>query len=443
MRKSVLLTTPCFVLILFMLVHASCTFHRAGLPGAEFPPVVRIRSGTPPDAGMRPELFRQIDSLAIEGIRQGAYPGCQVVVVRDGIMIYNKAFGHHTYDSMAIVTTGDIYDLASVTKIAATTASLMRLADMGMIDPGASLATYMPRLEGSNMGAIRLAELLTHQAGFIPWIPFHRASMQHGEYLPGIYSKHPTEDHPVMVAGNLYIQTHYRDTILTQILQSDLGPTGKYVYSDLGFILLKELIEELTGEGLDAFLDHQLYGPLGLSNMGFRPLERFDPARLVPTEMDTLWRRQVVHGTVHDPVAAMLGGVSGHAGLFSNATDLATLMQVFLNGGSYGGRQYFHEHTVKEFTRRQDVAGNNRRALGFDKPAEDPDKGSPAARSASPLSFGHSGFTGTLAWADPAENLVFVFLSNRTYPDQSNRTLIEQNIRTNIHQLLYDAIIDK
>lgn len=443
MRKSVLLATRCFVLILFMVVHASCTLHRAGLPGGKFPPVVRIRSGTPPDAGMRPELFWQIDSLAIEGIRQGAYPGCQVVVVRDGIMVYNKAFGHHTYDSMAIVTTGDIYDLASVTKIAATTASLMRLADMGMIDPGASLATYMPRLSGSDKETIRLADLLTHQAGFIPWIPFHRTSMQHGEYLPGIYSNHPTDDHPVMVAGNLYIHTHYRDTILTQILQSDLGPTGKYVYSDLGFILLKELVEELTGEGLDAFLDHQLYGPLGLSNMGFRPLERFDPARLVPTEMDTLWRRQLVQGTVHDPVAAMLGGVSGHAGLFSNATDLATLMQVFLNGGSYGGRQYFDEHTVKEFTRRQFVAGNNRRALGFDKPATDPGQGSPAAYSASPVSFGHSGFTGTLAWADPVENLVFVFLSNRTYPDQSNRILIEQNIRTNIHQLLYDAIIDK
>lgn len=442
MRKSYLLATHCFVLTLFILLQSSCTYHRGSLPDREFPPVIRVRSGMPEEAGIRSELLKQVDSVVTEGIRQGAYPGCQVVVVKDGIMIYNKAFGYHTYDSVALVTVSDIYDLASITKIAATTASVMRLTDMGKLDLEESLSTYIPWLADSDKGAIRLVDLLTHQAGFMPWIPFHRATIQDGEYLFGIYNDHQTEDFPVQVASGLFIHKHYRDTILAHIIKSDLGPAGEYVYSDLGFILLKEVIEGLAGEGLNDFSDHHLYRPLGLSTMGFRPLDRFEPAWLIPSEMDTLWRRQVVHGTVHDPVAAMLGGVSGHAGLFSNAADLAVLMQVFLNGGSYGGEQYFNENTVMEFTRRQFTAGNNRRGLGFDKPALNPDKGSPAAYSASPMSFGHSGFTGALAWADPAENLVFVFLSNRTYPDQNNRKLIEQNIRTDIHQFLYDAIYD-
>ncbi len=400
----------------------------------------RIRFGKAEEAGIRSHLLGRIDSLAIEGIRQGAYPGCQIAIIKDGVMIYNKAFGHHRWDSIAPVKDTDLYDLASITKIASSTAALMRLYEEGLIDLDAGMGDYLTWLEESEKAAAVMRDVLAHQARFTPWIPFFMNTMKDGEYLEGVYSDLPTREHTFQVAEGLFISRHYRDTILSGILSSDLRKKADYRYSDLGFILLPEIILSVTGQTIDRYTEAFLYQPLGLQHMTFRPLERFDAQQIVPSELDTLWRRQLVRGHVHDPAAAMLGGVSGHAGLFSNAADLAVLMHLFLNGGGYGGEVFFSEETIEEFTRMQFAGNDNRRGLGFDKPSIDPEENGPAARSASPKSFGHSGFTGTLAWADPEVNLVYVFLSNRTYPSQSNRILIEKNIRTNIQQAIYDAI---
>ncbi len=400
----------------------------------------RIRFGKPEEAGVRSELLKRIDSLAVSGIREGAYPGCQIAIIKDGVMIYNKAFGHHRWDSIAPVLNTDLYDLASVTKIAATAAALMRLSDEDRIDLDQSLGSYLPKLDGSNMAKAGLRDILAHQARLTPWIPFFMDTMEEGEYLEGVYSTLPSVNYPYPVAEGLYLNRSYRDTIFSAILRSDLRDNADYRYSDLGFILFPELIQSITGSSIDRYVESFFYRPLGLQRMTYNPLQRFDIQQLVPTEQDSLWRRQLVRGHVHDPAAAMLGGVSGHAGLFSNAADLAVLMQVFLNGGHYGGEVFFLEESINEFTRIQFPDNDNRRGLGFDKPSIDPEENGPAAKSASTRSFGHSGFTGTLAWADPELNLVYVFLSNRTYPTQNNRVLIEKNIRTNIQQAIYDAI---
>ncbi len=400
----------------------------------------RIRYGRPEEAGIKSEYLDKVDSLAINGIRMMAYPGCQIAIIKDGVMIYNKSFGHHRYDSLRLVKNSDIYDLASVTKIAATTAAIMHLVDQGIVQLDQPIGRYLTFLDSSDKGDIRLRQLLAHQARLFPWIPFFSNTMQNGRKTDGIYHNRQSSAYPVQVAERLFINASYRDTIFTQIAHSDLLEKYEYRYSDLGFILLAELVETLTGHSLDEYVDLFLYRPLGLSTMGFTPLNRFNADRIVPSENDELWRKQVVRGHVHDQTAAMLGGVSGHAGLFSNAADLAVLMQLFLNKGSYGGDQFFDPEIVSEFTRVQYFFNNNRRGLGFDKPQLKRDEPGPASKSASPLSFGHSGFTGTLAWADPIENLIFVFLSNRTYPDMHNRTIIEESIRTNIQQAIYEAI---
>lgn len=404
------------------------------------PKPTRIRYGKAEETGIRSGLLRRVDSIAIEGIRVGAYPGCQIAIIRDGVVIYNKSFGHHTYDSIQKVRETDIYDLASITKIAATTAAVMKLYDQGILDIDKSLGTYMPWLRHSDKGDIVLRELLAHQARLTPWIPFYLSTIENGNHIEGIYQTSRSATFYTRVAEQLYLNNSFRDTIFTQISESELLEKHKYRYSDLGFILLAELIEELTGQGIDSYLDHNLYRPLGLSHLGYLPLKRFDQSRITPSERDTVWRQQVVRGHVHDMAAAMLGGVSGHAGLFGNAMDVAILMQLFLDEGTYGGTHYFDRNTIREFTRVQFYENENRRGLGFDKPVLNRDEPGPASESASILSFGHSGFTGTLAWADPMENLVYVFLSNRTYPNMNNRKLIEENIRTNIQQAIYDAI---
>ena len=404
------------------------------------PEPVRIRFGQPEETGIPFPLLAGIDSLAENGIRMGAYPGCQIAVVKDGVMIYNKAFGNHTYDSIQAVSDSDLYDVASVTKVAATTAAVMRLVDQGRLDLDKTLGDYLPWLRESDKSTIAIRDVLSHQARLTSWIPFYLSTMEEGEFIEGIYTQDASEDFHIQVGDGLFMHHSYRDTIFHEIARSELRDNNDYIYSDLGFILLAEIVMEITGQRLDQFTEHFLYTPLGLSATGFNPLQRFDSGRIIPSENDTLWRRQVVRGYVHDPAAAMLGGVSGHAGLFSNAGDLAVLMQLFLQGGNYGDRQYFRTNTLEDFTRVQFPDNDNRRGLGFDKPSLDDPESGPACKSASPMSFGHSGFTGTYVWADPAENLVFVFLSNRTYPDQDNRILIRENIRTELHQVIYDAI---
>jgi CubicO group peptidase (beta-lactamase class C family) len=281
---------------------------------------------------------------------------------------------------------------------------------------------------------------MTHQAGLQAWIPFYLKTLHKGQPDPAIYQHHPSERYPLRVAEELYIRKDYPDLVYRAIMDAPLQPTRDYKYSDMGFYLLRRIIEKETGEPMEETVSVSFYKPLGLSTTGFLPRKRFPASRIMPTEYDTIFRKQLIRGDVHDPGAAMLGGVSGHAGLFSDAVDLAVLLQLFLNNGEYGGKQYFLPSTIKEFTRVQFPANGNRRALGFDKPTLNSMSDGPSCKSASPKSFGHSGFTGTYIWADPENRLSYIFLSNRVYPDASNEKIVEMNIRTRIHQAMYDIL---
>ncbi|MFP4288899.1 MAG: glycoside hydrolase family 3 N-terminal domain-containing protein [Bacteroidales bacterium] len=404
---------------------------------------LRIRYRDPDQMGIDADMLRRVDSIAMMGIEEEAYPGCQIAVIKDGAMIYHKAFGHHTYTKQKQVSISDIYDLASLTKILATTVSLMKLHGEGKIDLDDPLGKHLPFALGSNKQDLIIREILAHQSKLRSWIPFYLSTLDEGMVNPEIFSTTRSEVFPVQVATDMYIHKNYRDSIFKKLLDSDLLTRKRYIYSDLGFILFAEMIEEITGKPIDQYVKQEFYAPMGLKNITYNPLQYHNPEKIVPTEMDTLFRLQKVHGFVHDPTASMLGGVSGHAGMFSNASDVAIFMQMLLQEGRYGDVEYLKPEVVKEFTRTQFAGNQNRRALGFDKPNIKKTNTRSACLSASPLSFGHSGFTGTYAWADPKENLVYVFLSNRVYPNVSNRKISELDIRTEIQQAIYDAIYFK
>jgi CubicO group peptidase (beta-lactamase class C family) len=362
------------------------------------------------------------------------------LVAKDGKVIYRKSFGYHTYKKADFVKNTDLYDLASITKIAASTLAVMKLSDEGKLDIDAKLVWYLPYLKGSNKEDIIIRELMAHQAQLKPWIPFYLSTTKNKKPDQKYYTSAFDQYHTLKVTDNLYIRDDYKTVIYDSIVKSRLLKKKEYVYSDLGFYLLKQTIESLTGQTLDKYTAQSFYNPLGLQTMGYNPLERFDRSFIIPTEKDNYFRNQLIHGYVHDQGAAMLGGVSGHAGLFSNANDLAVIMQMLLQGGSYGGTKYFEESTVNEFTKQQFPLDDNRRGIGFDKPEpENPDDG-PTCKSASASSFGHTGFTGTYAWADPDHQLVYIFLSNRVHPDAQNTKLNSMKIRKEIQQVIYDAV---
>jgi beta-N-acetylhexosaminidase len=408
--------------------------------GISTPDNFRLGFGLPEDVGIYSHLLQGIDSIVEAGIKMKAFPGCQIVIAKDGQVFYNKSFGHHTYEKQAQVLLSDIYDVASVTKISATTAAIMRMVDYHHINLDQKLDYYLPWLQNTNKAHITIRELLAHQGRFHPWIPFFSETLAEGKPHPDFYQPQLSEFFPLEVGQGLYLRKDYRDTIFSRIIQSPLADRPDYRYSDLGFILLAEIVEQISGMPLDQYMSTYFYEPMGLSSIGFYPLRRFLLSRIIPSEKDMQFRKQIIHGHVNDPAAAMLGGASGHAGLFSNAYDLAVFMQMILQGGTYGGKRYISEQTIQEFTSVQFAGNQNRRGLGFDKPSLRRDETGPAAAGASAESYGHSGFTGTYVWADPEENLVYVFLSNRTYPDASNRMITKENIRTNIHQIVYDAI---
>lgn len=400
---------------------------------------VRFKYTIPEEVGADSKKLSLIDSIALRGIKDKVYPGCQILVAKNGKVIYQKSFGYHTYKDTTKVKNTDLYDLASITKIAATTASVMKLMDEKKINLDDRLGKYLPELEGSNKKDIILREMLTHQAGLRDWIPFWMKTMEKGEYKPGIYNKVRNDDYPKRVAEQLYIHKSYEDTIYKQIIESPIKDRGKYLYSDLGYYFLKKIIEKQTYVPEERYVIKYFYAPLGLSTMGYKPRDRFNPDRIIPTEMDTKFRKQLVHGDVHDQGAAMLGGVGGHAGLFSNANDLAIMMQMFMNKGEYGGKRYIDSATITECTKCQ-YCVDNRRAIGFDKPETNPDKVSPVCNCVSYMSFGHSGFTGTLAWADPANELIYIFLSNRVYPNADENKLSKSGIRSRIQEVIYEVV---
>jgi CubicO group peptidase (beta-lactamase class C family) len=381
-----------------------------------------------------------IDSIAMKGIAAHAYPGCQVLLAKNGKIFYEKSFGRPRYDDTLEVTIRHIYDMASVTKVAATTLAIMKLYDEGKLNTGDSLGKYLPMLKGSNKSGLLIRDVMTHQAGLQDWIPFYKSTLVDGKPDPAIYQPVQSIEFPARVAENLYIRKDYADTVYKRIASSPMRATRDYKYSDLGFYLLRLVVEQVSHQPFEKYLDANFYKPLGLASTGFNPRERFDTSRLVPTEYDHEFREQLVWGDVHDPGAAMLGGISGHAGLFSDAYGMAVILEMLLRDGSYGGKQYFTPATVKKFTATQFPEKGNRRALGFDKPALSIAADGPSCKSASPASFGHSGFTGTYIWADPANKLLYVFLSNRVYPTAANQKLSEMNIRTNIHQAAYDVL---
>ncbi len=402
---------------------------------------LRFTYSFPEDAGINGKDLWKIDSIALKAIAAGAMPGCQVLVAKDEKIIYYKSFGTHSYQDTTRVKNSDLYDIASVTKIAATCLATMKLVNDGELNLNQKLSKYLPKLQDSNKKGLGLREVLTHQSGLQSWIPFWKNTLSEtGGLSEDIYLRKESEDFSVRVADGIYMRNNYRDSIMQWICNSPLGEKGKYVYSDLGPILMKMLIEKKTAQPFDRYLDKEFYRPLGLTTLTFLPRNKFELKYIIPTEDDKEFRHQLLQGDVHDPAAAMLGGVSGNAGLFSNANDLAVIMQLYLNRGFYGGKQYFSQVTVNEFTKQQFPKTKNRRGLFFDKPEPDALKSSPTCNGVSLEAFGHQGFTGTCAWVDPKYNLIYIFLSNRVNPNAANDKLVKMNVRTEIQQVIYEAM---
>ncbi len=401
---------------------------------------IRFKYTSPEEVGLSSQIFTRIDSLVNVAIKAKAIPGAQVLVAKEGNVIYQKSFGYHTYDNKTPVTNTDIYDLASVTKISTSIAALMKLQDEGKFDFNKTVGDYLPEFKGSSKENLVFKEILAHQARLKAWIPFWQQTVKkNGKFKWFTFKADSSARFPIKVAQNLYMHRHYTKKIYKQIRNSPLNEKAGYVYSDLSFYLYPVIVQRLTGQKFEDYLEQHFYQPLGAATLTFTPEKHFPKSRIVPTEYDSLFRKQLLHGTVHDEGAAMLGGVSGHAGLFGNANDLAKLMQLYLQKGQVANRRYISEATINTYTGCQ-FCPTNRRALGFDRINSPYVENGNAAKGASPESFGHSGFTGTFTWVDPKYDLVYVFLSNRVHPTRNNSKLSDLNTRTQVQQIIYDAI---
>jgi CubicO group peptidase (beta-lactamase class C family) len=405
--------------------------------GIEIKPNGRLKFTTPEEVGLDPIKLKKIDEIALNGIKAGAYPGCQIVVAVEDKIIFRKSYGSHTYEiKKELVKDQDLFDIASITKIAASTLLAMHLNWQNKFDLSKSLRDYIPEVTGkTNYGSIVIKDMMAHQSGLTPFIAFYKKTIMNGQLIPEIYSNVDKEGFDLRVAEGIYMKKSYVDSLYKQILATPLG-AKKYEYSDLCYYFTQKILEKQAGKRQDLYLLENIYKPMGLRSTRYLPLNFFDKSFIVPTERDMVFRKQLLHGSVHDPGAAMLGGVAGHAGLFSNATDLASIMQLFLNKGSYAGMQFFDAKTTEEFTKQQ--FPGNKRGAGFDRP--NASGGGTCDKLASQQSFGHSGFTGTLAWADPKDKVIFVFLSNRVHPDQDNWKLRDMGIRTEIQHVVYEAV---
>ncbi len=407
---------------------------------------IRMQYGFPENAGMSSALLEEkIDSIVNIGLTAKAFPGCEVMVARKGMVVFHKTYGYHDYDSRISVNEDDLFDLASVTKVSSTLAGLMLLDTENKFSPDETLGSYLPFYKNSNKEDLLMADILSHQAGLSSWIPFWKETVKkNGEFKKNIFSYKSSEKYPLEVAQWLFINDNYRKKIFNEIKKSPLGEK-KYLYSDLAFIISPEIIEKLTGEKWYEYVTSNIYHKLGAYDICFNPWMKYPLSRIVPTEYDSLFRKQQLHGTVHDEGAAMLGGVSGHAGLFSTANDLMKLMELYRRMGSYGGEQIIGKEVLEQYTKVQYPENDNRRGLGFDKPllnnTELPDKEAYPTKGASPASFGHTGYTGTMVWIDPEYETTFIFLSNRVNPTRNNNLLSELNIRGNILQAVYDSVI--
>ncbi len=416
--------------------------------GIKTPGNIRLQYGYPENAGLSSEkLLGKVDSIVRSGIDSLAFPGCQVLIARNGIVVLDKCYGHHLYDSTEAVTEADLWDLASVTKVSAGTPSLMVLQDRGLFDPDKTLGDYLPWYRHSDKGDMVLRDMLAHQAGLVPFISFWRNTENDDHtFKSGIFSDFNHRKFSLPVSDSLYMNRRYLKDMFRELRDSKKGPK-KFVYSDNTFILAAEIVESLTDTTIDKFAPANIYRPIGAFNITYNPLEKYPRERIVPTEYDSLFRKQLIRGTVHDEGAAMLGGVSGHAGLFATGNDLLKLIEMYRRGGEYGGVRVLSQEVLKEYTTVQFPENDNRRALGFDKPllGNDtiPAEEAYPCKSASPSSFGHSGFTGTFVWVDPEAGISYVFLSNRVYPTRNNNNISRLSIRGHILQAVYDARIAK
>lgn len=405
--------------------------------------IQRLGSSSPEMVGMDSQILNNIDLIVQEAIEGMATPGCQVLVARHGKVIFDKSYGYHTYDSIRAVAPESIYDIASITKVAASLQVVTFMEEQGLIDLNKKISFYLTDLKGSNKEDMTIRDILTHQAGLWPYLPFWKQTMSSEEHLPEYYNHKSENEFPYLVSEGLYTSKSIRESVWKWVIESKVRdkeediPYG-YKYSDMGYYMMHRLAEQVLNQPIEDFLTQNIYEPLGLTTLGYNPLNRFSKNRITPTENDSTFRMSQVWGTVHDQGSALFGGVAGHAGLFSNSRDLATLMQMHLQGGIYGGQKYFKQSTLDKFTPQQ-FDNYNRRGVGWDKPLAGAWYG-PTSEYASNSAFGHTGFTGTAVWVDPSFNLVFVFLSNRIYPDANNRKLIQHNIRTRIQDLVYQSI---
>lgn len=383
--------------------------------------------------------FASVDSIALSGIEEKAYPGCQILAMKDGSIVYQKSFGSYTYaDDSKRVDNGTLYDLASLTKISATALALIKLQEEGKFDYRKTLGEYLPELKGSNKENLLIEEVLTHRAGLEAWIPFYlRTVEKNGDYKKGYYAKTKSEEYPTEVARGLYIKKGYNDSIYQRIIESKVEKPGKYLYSDLGYYFMQRIIERQSGKSMQDYVN-ELYFRNGIE-LTYLPLNSRSKLQIAPTENDDKFRRQIVQGYVHDYGAALEGGVAAHAGQFANAEQVGRLMQLYLNKGELNGIRLLDSNLVKEYTACR-FCPENRRGLCFEKPEPDSSKSSPVTAECSPESFGHSGFTGTFAWADPKNKLVYVFLSNRVFPNAEDNKLAKLGIRAKIHKAFYEAL---
>lgn len=419
---------------------------KAGM-GVSISPEGRLSTGSPESVGMKTNVLNQIDAMAQNAVKNHVVPGCEILVARKGKIVYSKNFGALTYAAGAEkVTDETLYDLASLTKVLATLQSVMVLYDRKQIDLGQKASFYLPELRNTNKQNIVIQDLLWHQSGMVSFYPttWDKTRLPGGGLKAQYYSAVHDSLHTLQIAPTLWAVPALKDSVWKWVIQSPMSrktdESGKpaYVYSDLNFLTLQKIVERVSKEPLDKFVTENVYKPLGLHQLGFTPLQRLTNPQCAPTEQDTYYRNQLLVGTVHDQMAAVQGGVSGHAGLFGNAHDIATLLQMNLQRGQYGEQRILQPMTVPYFT--QTLSNRSHRALGWDKPNAESNSSVYLAAQASPRSFGHTGFTGNVVWVDPDQELIFVFLSNRIYPTAGNNSINTTKLRRRIHEVIYSAI---
>lgn len=396
---------------------------------------------------MDSQVLQNIDAIVAAAIAEEATPGCQVLVARKGKVVFNKGYGYHTYAKKLPVTSETVYDIASITKVVGTLQALMYLVGEEKLNLKKKLSFYLPSLKGTNKGALRIHRILAHQAGLPAYLlkEIKKTLLDEDDRLrKALFRSYPSPTHQHQLASDLYGATWLKALVWDRCVDSELRDKSWFSshdcqYSCIGFYLLHHLSEKLLAQPLDNFLEEAFYRPLGLATLGYHPLCRFTQDRIAPTEEDSCFRQGPVQGVVHDPMAALYGGVAGNAGLFSNANDLAVVLQMNLQDGYYGDKGYLQPGVVQQFTQKR--FRNNHKGLGWDKP-NDHNTQLYVSAYASADTYGHSGFTGTAAWVDPQYDLIYIFLSNRTYPDASNNRLNQQKVRVRIHDVVYKAIED-